>query len=439
MKKRHLLRYVLFLAAFALSPDQAASAEAVEVRYLIWEPNQLQPYQQCALQFEQSHPGIRIRISQVGWSEYWTQLATGFVSGTAPDVFVNHRWRIAEFTSHGQLADLAPLIARDRLNAGDYDADAWQLWQDGAHQYGIPKDWDTVALLVNLRLAEQAGLGGEALAQLNWNPVDGGTFEQAVRRMTRDIAGRNGASPDFDPSRVEVYGFQLQGNSGLSGQTDWGPFAVTNGFRFQDAANARLRLDDPRLAETLAYLRNMVASGLSASPEHTRSLGADAMFVAQRTAMIPQGVWMAGYFYRYARFPHLWVPLPTGPDGQRATMFNSVADSIWSGSRVKEPAWEWIRYMASYDCQKIVAREGAALPALKRALTDAVAALQERGVDVGAFFTMRYGTIYPMPVVSHPAQADELVGHAVEATLLGREQPITALGEAAQRLSELQR
>jgi multiple sugar transport system substrate-binding protein len=120
----------------------------------------------------------------------------------------------------------------------------------------------------------------------------------------------------------------------------------------------RFYYDDPKLAETIDWLAGLPGKGLSASYQNIRSMGADAMFVAGKAAMVPQGSWMITYFAANAKFESAWVPLPRGASGRRATMLNGLADSIWGGSKVKDEAWKWVKYLASPDCQKVVAGYG---------------------------------------------------------------------------------
>ena len=63
--------------------------------------------------FTAQNPGITVKITQDGWDNYWTTLTTGFVSGTAPDVFVNHVSRYPEFLANGVMEDLTDRIAAD--------------------------------------------------------------------------------------------------------------------------------------------------------------------------------------------------------------------------------------------------------------------------------------------------------------------------------------
>ena len=66
------------------------ASAATTLQYWLWDSNQQPAYQTCATNFTKANPDISIKISQKGWSDYWTGITTGFVSGTAPDVFTDH-------------------------------------------------------------------------------------------------------------------------------------------------------------------------------------------------------------------------------------------------------------------------------------------------------------------------------------------------------------
>ncbi len=424
----------LALLAGALAPaDQAA-----EVKYMLWDSNQLPAYQQCAADFAKKNPGTTIKITQAGWNDYWTAISTGFVSGTAPDVFTNHLAKYPEFAKNQQLVDLTPYIQKDKVDTQAYAAGLVDVWGRDGKQYGLPKDWDTIGFIVNLAHAKKQGVTLADLQAMTWNPKDGGSFEQLVRKLTVDAKGRNAADPAFDRKSVAVYGYQNPGHGGMMGQTEWSHFAVTNGFRFQDRPWAgKFFYDDPKLAETLDWLAGLPAKGLSAGYESTRSLGSDAMFVGGKAAMVPQGSWMITYFAGNAKFEHAWVPLPKGPNGRRATMFNGLADSIWAGSKVKDEAWKWVKYLASADCQQVVAGHGVVFPAIRGMAEKAVEAQKKKGVDASAFLAMSKEQTFLAPIADNGSQVDELVKGAIESVLLGRQPASVALKDANAKVNAL--
>lgn len=433
MMKR-ILGAALALAAWLVPPP----AQAVEVRYMLWDSDQQPAYRQCAQRFEQLHPGITIRFQQAGWADYWTALSTGFIAGTAPDVFVNHLAKFPELMKNGQLLDLAPLLKREPVDPQGFLPGLFGIWGRDGGQYGLPKDWDMVALAVNLDMAERAGVTREELWSMTWNPQDGGSFERVARRLTRDRAGRSAAEPGFDRRRVRVYGFQTPGPGGALGQTEWSHFAASTGFTLQEQPwSPRLRYDDPRLAQTLAYIAGLPDKGVSARFELTRSLGSAAMFIAGKAAMVPEGSWMVANFARNARFRHAWVPLPVGPMGRRASMRNGLGDSIWAGSKVKQQAWAWVRFMASPHCQRLVAEAGVTYPALRGMAEVAVQAQARRGVDAAAFLAMSREHNFPMPIADHGAEINDWVGTAIESVLIGKVDAPTALQTVDARVRRL--
>lgn len=418
----------------------AGTAQAAEVKYMLWDASQLPAYKQCAADFEKKNPGTTIKITQSGWGDYWTAISTGFIAGTAPDVFTNHLAKYPEFAKNGQIVDLAPLIAKDKLDTGIYAPGLVDVWGRDGRQYGLPKDWDTVGFVVNLEMAKKAGVSLADLQNMTWNPKDGGTFEQVVKKLTVDAAGKNALDPAFDKKKVSVYGYQNPGAGGMMGQTEWSHFAVSNGFKFQDKPwDSKFYYDDPKLVETLDYLAGLPGKGVSASLENVKSLGSDAMFVAKKVAMVPQGSWMIGYYKDNAKFEHTWVPLPTGPTGTRATMFNGLADSIWTGSKVKDDAWKWVKYLASADCQGVVAGFGVVFPAIKGMAEKAIETQKSKGVDSSAFLVMAKSKTFLAPIADGASEIDEVIKASIETVLVGKSDAATAMKAANAKVNSLRK
>ena len=98
-------------AAAAAAP--AASGEAVTIEYWLWDANQLPAYQACADAFMAANPNIKVNLTQAGWNDYWNNVQTGMVAGTAPDIFTNHLAKYPEFAAKEQLVDIQPFIERD--------------------------------------------------------------------------------------------------------------------------------------------------------------------------------------------------------------------------------------------------------------------------------------------------------------------------------------
>ena len=129
-----------------------------EINYWLWDNAQLAGYQKCADDFKAANPNVNVKISQFAWDDYWSKLTNGFVAGDAPDVFTNHLAKYPEFVTQQQLVPLDDTLAKDGFNADQYQPGLADLWkgQDGK-RYGLPKDFDTVALFYNKKLADDGG------------------------------------------------------------------------------------------------------------------------------------------------------------------------------------------------------------------------------------------------------------------------------------------
>jgi multiple sugar transport system substrate-binding protein len=416
----------------------AAAASAQTIDYWLWDSNQQPAYEACAAAFTEQNPGITVRITQQGWGDYWTAVTTGLIAGTAPDVFTNHLAYYPQFAENEQILDLAPLIERDGVPTDIYVGELVELWgRDGA-QYGLPKDWDTVAIIYNKEMVEAAGISEEEMNSLTWNPQDGGTFQEVAARLTLDRNGNDGLSPDFDRNNVVRYGYA----NGVSafGQTEWSHFAASNGWRFNDGLYAtEYYFDDPRLAETIQWLANLsLQEGYAARYSDVASLGAESLFTAGQAAMTINGSWMIGWFINNAPFEVGFARLPIGPEG-RKSMFNGLADAIYVGSRNQEAAWEWVKFMASPECQTIVGSYGVVFPAIQSGVDAAIEAYEARGVDVSAFTlqALEEDGTFLFPITDHGSEVASIMQNALDSIFLGQRDAASALEQANREVNAL--
>ncbi len=420
------------LAWLAL-PLAASCAQAVELKYMMWDASQRPAYQACAKQFEQQNPDIKIKIVQKGWDDYWTEITTGFIAGTAPDVFVDHLSKYPQFAKNKQLLDLAALIKRDAVPTDIYGKGLLENWNHNGAQYGLPKDWDTIAIVYNKDMFKAAGIDPELVKDWTWNAQDGGSFGKAIAQLSVDQAGNNALSKNFDAKRVKTYGYQTISSGGMMGQLEWSHFAYTNGFRFNDGPwSTNFHYDDAKLAETIQWLADLPKKGYSAPYQDVMKPGASAsaLFAAGKTAMVADGSWMLSWYAANAKFNYGFAMLPVGPKG-RATMFNGLADSIWSGSKNKEESWKWVKYLGSPACQNTVAGYGVVFPAVTAAVEPAVKAHQKMGIDSAAFLDMaKQAETFMPPVANNGSRIEQIMKATIESVFLGKAEAAGALKQA---------
>jgi multiple sugar transport system substrate-binding protein len=423
-----LIPIVALLAVAGCGGDGAALTGdgKVLLRYGLWDSNQAPVYRKCADRFEQQNPGIRIQIETKNWNDYWSGLARGFIGETAPDVFTDHLGKYPQFAQSGVIE---PLSTRG-VDMDQYLPGLAELWKspDG-EQYGFPKDWDTVALVVNLDMLDEAGIPKEELDSATWNPQDGGSFEKLIAKLSVDTNGNRGDEPDFDPSSVEVYGLGLDPNGLTYGQTTWAGFAASLGFELVDKNpwGTRYNYADPRFAQTIAWYRKMMRKGYMPTLEVARTLGQSAAFQGGKTAIGIDGDWMVGTYSSTKGIKVGYSPQPAGPNGSWS-MYNGLSDAIWVGTKHKAEAVKWVNFLASRDCQSIVGTEAVVFPAIASEVPKAVAKHKAEGRDVSAFTSyIESGNTVLYPITDKAPQINLIVQPTLEEIFNGDDDPAAVL------------
>lgn len=408
-------------AASSAGYRSGAAQDAATVRYMLWDANQLPAYQACADLFTEANPNITIEIEQLGWDDYWTAVQTGMISGTAPDVFTNHLAKFPEFAERGQLVDIQPMVEEEGLDLSIYQGELTEVWQRDGQRYGLPKDWDTVAMVYNKAMLDAAGVDVAELNELTWNPEDGGTFAELVAKLTLDANGNNALSDDFDSGNIEQYGLSMTLGDAY-GQTGWSFFAGSTGWHFLDAPwTPPFHFDDERFINSFQQLADMQnVSNTAMRDEELVGTFSEQLFSAGTCALIFHGSWMITWLDDNVTFDWGFARLPIGPEGRKC-MINGLADSIWTGSEVQDAAWEWVKFLASTEAQELVGSYGAVFPAIFSGAEAAQAAYEERGLDVSPFLDQaaEEGGTFLFPIADKASEYVAIVQPALQEVAMG--------------------
>lgn len=379
------------LGASALSACGGASAPAgaTEIDYWLWDANQLPAYSAAIDRFMEHNPDIFVRVTQLGWGDYWTKLTASFVAEAGPDAFTDHLARFPEFVNLGVIAPLDGLAALEDVTAEHFQDGLQELWSDQeGTRYGIPKDYDTVAIMYDKNLLTEEGLAPEDLEALDWNPEDGGSFERILARLSLDANGVRGDEEGFDPQNVVRYGMAADAGIDYTGQTSWSPFAFSTGWTFTDSDTwgTRFHYDDDRFAATMDWYFGLVDKGFfppfgvfgDSSPAQTQ-------LQSRKAGIALAGSWMISTFANMEGMELGIAPLPTGPIGTAMSMFNGLGDSISSQSEHKEEAARLIAFLASDEAQQLIGERAPFFPATDAGTTAAIESYAEAGLDVTPF------------------------------------------------------
>ena len=118
--------------------------------------------------YTEQNPDVVIEVQVTSWNEYWTKLEAAAISNQMPDIFWMHTNEILKYADYGKIADLTDLY--DETDPGYFEEHFSEVFlkniqgSDG-RCYGVPKDKDTVGMVYNKEMFDQAG---EAYPDETW-------------------------------------------------------------------------------------------------------------------------------------------------------------------------------------------------------------------------------------------------------------------------------
>lgn len=120
-------------------------------------------------------------------------------------------------------------------------------------------------------------------------------------------------------------------------------------------------------------------------------------------------------------------------------MFNSLADSIWTGSAVQEEAWQWLKFLGSAEAQNIVGSFGAVFPAIPSGAEAALASFAAKGLDVSPYLdqAQQENGTFLFPIADNAGEYTSIMLAATQSIALGEQSAADALNEANEEVNDL--
>jgi multiple sugar transport system substrate-binding protein len=372
------------------------SGGTVTLTYALWDPNEQIGYQQSINEFEKLHPNIHVDIEQIPYGSYEQKITAEFITGGAPDLFwVNTPW-LGTFIKDGMLTNLTPLIQRDHIDMSQYYPQLVALHSVGSKVYGLPKDWDTIALYYNRAYFAKHHI--TIPANLTWRPGGGGTFLPFLKEVTTDASGHNALSPQFNPSKVATYALGVDNDI----QGGWGNYVAELGGKVipRPFAN-QASMTTPAMAAGMTFLTKTLADAHVIVPATESGPNANGnnllqLFDQGQVAMWEAGDWNTGSVKTSTTFPVGVIMLPAGPAG-RVSIFNGLIDGLNSHTPYPKQAWELEKWLGSARSQAILGSGGYVWPAIRSLDPLFLQHWQKQGINMSAFLTEAHGKVANFP------------------------------------------
>src|SRR3954453_8327447 len=273
------------------------------------------------------------KVNVIVASDLGQQLAQGFSSGNPPDIFYLGNDQVA---TYAKANDLAPL---DKLkNVKSFYPSLRAAYTYKGHLYAAPKDFSTLALVLNTASWKAAGLTSKDYPK-TWKQL-----AAVAKKLTR--SGQVGLCTNPEFHRLGV--FMLQAGGWLVSKD--GKTATVNNKANVTAFN---------------FVKSMIKAG---SMKLTNQIGAGwggEGFGKKECAMTIEGNWIAGAMtHDYPTVPYKAVELPAGPAGKGTLQY----DGGWglaAASKDKANAMAAISYLTATKVEMGNAKAFGVMPSVK--------------------------------------------------------------------------
>ena len=280
---------------------------------------------QLLLDFEHTHPDVRVEVQQLPWTAAHQKLLTAFAGGALPDVAqLGNTW-LPEFVALRAVDTVQPSV----VDASDYFPGIWRTNVIDEEAYGVPWYVDTRLLFYRRDLLAAVGYSAPPATWPEWIEMLG-----AINR-------RGGA---------EHYALLLPLNEyepllALALQQDESLLRDENGRgNFRSAGFRR----------ALGYYREMFDRGLAPAASSNQVSNLWDEFARGYFSFYISGPWSIGEFKRRlpASLQSSWMtaPLP-GPSGPGASIAGGSSLVVFRDSLHKTAAWQLVQYLSRPDVQ----------------------------------------------------------------------------------------
>ena len=259
------------------------------------------------------------------------QLSQGFASGSPSDVFYLSTDALSGYATNGSIAPYG-----DQLDSSTfYDALVKAFTIDGVF-YAAPKDFSTLALIINKKSWGAAGLT-DADVPTTWEE-----FSAVAEKLTTETQAGLGTSPEYQ--RLGVFIAQAGGE------------LVTDG---KATANSK------ECIEGLTYVQDMLTKGHA---KLTTDLGAGwggEAFGKELCAMTIEGNWISGAMKNdFPSVEYIVAELPAGPAGKGTLQFTN-AWGLATDSKNQGAALDLVKFLTQPEQQMAFADAFGVMPSVK--------------------------------------------------------------------------
>jgi len=375
------------------------------VRFSFWGSFlELKLWEEMKALYEKRYPDVSLRLEYTP-GEYLRKLRLQFISGTACDIIMVDDEFYPTYQESGNLEDLKEYIARDKdaFNFDDFWKTSLESFTYKKKQCALPWDGFSTLMFYNCDLFDKAGV---PYPNDDWTWED---FKRLAIQLTKDF--------DND-GRIDQFGCNVVFSwLGLESVV-WsfgGQILTPDKKRF--AMNSRKTIAALQYIYDLKYkYHTMPQAG-----ELSGMMG-EIQLLTGRVAMLPGGAFAVSTMRGVEAMRWDVAHMPTGPAG-KSTRVSWDGLAIYSRSKHKEKAWQFIKLVLSDEGQRLIGSLQRAVPVRKSAAYATFVNPQTPQKEEKFLEAMEYGRLTPITVKY--AEMDIVMRNELDKLSLGVTDPAT--------------
>lgn len=351
--------------------------------------------------------GRRVEVQLFGFDTYYDNLLTALQGGRGPDLaFADLGGWVPTFASQGWLTPM-----EDMISAWPDEDQIWpNLWPTVTFEntrYGLPWYTDARLLLYNKQMFRDAGLDPESPPE---------TWDELVEQ-----------AKIITESGERIFGYGVSGTKTEHTTLAYIVFLASNGGKLLSDDYTRAAFNTPEGLRALEFYTDLaVVHGVSPEAVSYNEDDYRNLMAQGAVAMAVGGPWSFPLIEQAN--PDIDYSLSIHPYGSSpASVFGGWSLVIPSSSKRADAAWDFARYLTSYDTWMFwIGEKGGPMPVRMDVSADSPVLRDEKWRNILEVFP---NAVYRAPIPEYP-QVSEAIQLMIQAVLLGDKTPAEAIAEA---------
>ncbi|HMB00572.1 MAG TPA: extracellular solute-binding protein [Spirochaetota bacterium] len=331
----------LLILFFLLACGGSPGSDKTKLYFMLWgSADQRGLWHKLKKDFEEKNPDIQLILHYSTFKGYEDKLLT-LLAAQSEKVDLCRIAEVTSIASRGTLADLSPYYKNDKLPPlRDFYINTVSNFTYNGKQYAVAYSINVYTIFVNSGIAEQKNV------TVPQGDYSFNTYKTFVKNLSSEKPKRvYGCGTDINPLRYL-------------------PLIWNRGGRIYRAEDNSINFDIPETRYVLKMFKKFIENKYMA-PLDADQQGGFSGFQNGTSATYAAGQYLIPELRKKVNFKWQMMPFPLKPGESRFAQGFDNKIAVRRGSKKREEALRFLKYLLTADAAQILARGGDYIPPLK--------------------------------------------------------------------------